>query len=206
MARRKLWEKPAHPLFIPGVFGKTLSSSPSDLNKSESILRVNAGTEAEAVEGLGQSQFSPVVGRGQGLTGQGGEHLSRVFFFWFFSLALVPPAAQGRANWIRGKGSKWEECQAIIHSAANCFSAVKRSQQQGSLSKISKPLPSSILVLRASARLGGKGFKGCSPPHPQRPYCMLNCFWTASAEFLLTCNNPDFFFYKILHFAKELPV
>lgn len=79
MARRKLWEKPAHPLFIPGVFGKTLSSSSSDLNKSESILRVNAGTEAEAVEGLGQSQFSPVVGRGQGLTGQGGEHLSRVF-------------------------------------------------------------------------------------------------------------------------------
>lgn len=77
MARRQLWEKPAHPLFIPGVFGKTLFFLPLRLEQ-KSILRVNAGTETEAVEGLGQSQFSPVVGRGQGLTGQVGGHLSRV--------------------------------------------------------------------------------------------------------------------------------
>lgn len=74
MARRKLREKPAHPLLISGVFGKPFFSSTSDLNKSEYILRVNAGTEAETAEGLGQSQFSPMVGRGQGLTGQDGRH------------------------------------------------------------------------------------------------------------------------------------
>lgn len=38
-----------HVLLITGVFGETYSSSPSNLNKSEYILRVNSAPGAEAV-------------------------------------------------------------------------------------------------------------------------------------------------------------
>lgn len=49
----------------------------------------------EAVEELAQNQFSPVVGRAQGLTGR--RHLSGVS-----SSGPQPSAAQGRADWMKG--------------------------------------------------------------------------------------------------------
>lgn len=50
-----------------------------------------------------QRRFSPVVGRGQGLTGRDGGHLSRASSFGPSALLLFLLLAQGRADSMKGE-------------------------------------------------------------------------------------------------------